>query len=657
MPPTSAKPASRFSPWLVAAVIAMVVIAAHWPSLDGEFLFDDVGEIAENRSIRSLWPPWRPMFEGGSLPHRPIPSYTFAVNYALHGLDPRGYHAVNIAIHLVNGWLVWWVLRWIGRRTGSGCDAVPGSGRGGSVAGDGIALAAAALWLVHPLTTQAVDYVYQRMELLGATAILATVAAFLRSVDARQPVAWQAAAVVACGLGMLCKETVVAAPLIVLLIDWLVVRHDADRPWMSLGTALRVDGRFLAALFATFGVAAWVVLVQKDRFGELAAPVTDRWTYAVNQPLIVLDYLRRAAWPAGLCLDHYRRPAESQFMLAAGLAALAAAAAVAVASLSRSPLVTLCIAAFVALLGPTSSFLPVNDLMVEHRMYLPLAVLVAGSVGGAWQAASRWGGRFGQRLAMPLGVALFLALAATTFLRSGVFASRYGMWQDVTTKASANPRAWAGLADELVKRGNLDASLAALDKSIALAPDAQTAHVLRSNVLLALERPTEALAAAERAIEVDPARGRGFTRRAAALVDLGRFDEAAAACQQAFERDAADVVAWRLLSEALVRTGRDSEAVEVCRRLFTVDPPEPEADGSVHVRHGIRYATLAAALAGLNPDADTRRQIGDILARATLIDPDAPRTTAMIALARERLTAAAGAAAGAGVSRSPAPAD
>ena len=116
-------------------------------------------------------------------------------------------------------------------------------------------------------------------------------------------------------------------------------------------------------------------------------------------------------------------------------------------------------------------------------------------------------------------------------------------------------------------------------------------------------------------------------------------------------------MALRLLSEALVRTGRDGEAVEVCRRLFTVDPPEPEADGSVHVRHGIRYATLAAALAGLDPNADTRGKIEDILARATLIDPDAPRTAAMIALARERLAVAAGAAAGAGVSRSPAPAD
>lgn len=649
MPPTSATPASRFPPWLVAAVIAAVVIVTHWPSLDGEFLFDDVGEIAENRSIRSLWPPWRPMFEGGSLPHRPIPSYTFAVNYALHRLEPRGYHAVNIAIHLVNGWLLWWVVRWIGRRAGrgDGPDAVL----------DGIALATAAIWLAHPLTTQAVDYVYQRMELLGATAILATVAAFLRSVDARQPAAWRAAAVVACGLGMLCKETVVAAPLVVLLIDWLVVRHDRDRPWQSLGTALRTDGRFLAALFATFGVAAWVVLVQKDRFGELAAPFVDRWTYALNQPLILLEYLRRAVWPAGLCLDHYRQPVESRFMIAAGLAAVAAAAAVAVASLSRSPLVTLGITAFVALLGPTSSFLPVNDLMVEHRMYLPLAVLVAGCVGGAWRIASRWGGRSGQRLAMAAGCTVFVALAATTFLRSGVFATRYGMWQDVTAKAPENPRAWAGLADELVKRGNLDASLAALDKSIALAPDAQTAHVLRSNVLLALERPDEALAAAERSIVIDPLRGRGHTRRAAALVDLGRFEEAAAACQRAVELDTDDVVALRLLSEALVRTDRNAAAVEICRRLFAVDQPQTEADGSVHVRHGIRFATLAAALAGLVPDADTRRQISELIDRATAIDPDSQRTAAMIEVARDRLAAGAGGTAGAGITQPPAPDD
>lgn len=628
--------------WLAGAVIAAVVIAAHWPSLDGEFLFDDVGEIAENRAIRTLWPPWTPMFAGGNLPHRPIPSYSFAVNYAVHGLEPHGYHAVNIALHLGNGWLVWWLVRWIGRRVGLGHR---------ENAADRIALATAALWLVHPLTTQAVDYVYQRMELLGAMAILATVAVFLKSVDARQPMAWRTAAVVACGLGMLCKETVVAAPLIVLLIDWLVVRHDRDRPWMSLGTALRDDGRFLAALFATFGVAAWVVLVQKDRFGELAAPFVDRWTYALNQPLILLDYLRRAAWPAGLCLDHYRLPVESPVLLAAGLAALAAAAAVAVACVSRAPLVTLCIAAFVALLGPTSSFLPVNDLMVEHRMYLPLAVFVSGCVGGAWQAASLWGGRSGHRLAMVAGSAAFVALAATTFLRSGVFASRYEMWRDVTAKAPANPRAWAGLADELVKRGELDASLAALDRSIALAPDAAAAHALRSNVLLALERPDEALAAAERSIAVDSARSLGFTRRAAALVDLGRFDEAAAVCRRAVDIDADDAVALRLLSEALVRTSKNAAAVEICRRLFVVDPPQAEADGSVHPRHGIRYATLAAALAGLDTDADMRSQIAELLARATAIDPESRRTAAMMEVARDRL------AAGASVTQPPAPAD
>jgi tetratricopeptide (TPR) repeat protein len=393
------------------------------------------------------------------------------------------------------------------------------------------------------------------------------------------------------------------------------------------------------------------VLVQKDRFGELAAPFIDRWTYALNQPLILLDYLRRAAWPAGLCLDHYRLPVESPLLLAAGLAALAAAAAVAVACVSRAPLVTLCIAAFVALLGPTSSFLPVNDLMVEHRMYLPLAVVVAGCVGGACQAASGCGGRFGQRLATAAGCAAFVALAATTFLRSGVFASRYEMWRDVTAKAPENPRAWAGLADELVKQGDLNASLAALDRSIALAPDAAAAHALRSNVLLALERPDEALAAAERSIAVDPARGLGFTRRAAALVDLGRFDEAAAVCRRAVEIDADDAVALRLLSEALVRTSRNGAAVEICRRLFAVDPPQAEADGSVHPRHGIRYATLAAALAGLDVDADTRSQIAELLARATAIDPDSRRTAAMMEVARDRL------AAGASVTRPPAPAD
>jgi len=146
-----------------------------------------------------------------------------------------------------------WVLAAILRRQGIGK-----SYRGAW----GIAIAAAAIRMVHPLTTQAVAYVYQRMQSLGATAILATVGPFLAAVEARRPGPWLVASVAASGLGMLCKEHVAAAPAAVLLVDWLAVGHDPARPWRSLVSAVRARPQYYMALFATPLVAVALVVAQ-----------------------------------------------------------------------------------------------------------------------------------------------------------------------------------------------------------------------------------------------------------------------------------------------------------------------------------------------------------------------------------------------------------
>jgi len=78
--------------WRLAAftAAAVVMLVAYLPAWRGVFVFDDISEIVENPGIRLLWPPRVPMFEGSPLPHRPIPYYTFAIDRALHGIDPRG---------------------------------------------------------------------------------------------------------------------------------------------------------------------------------------------------------------------------------------------------------------------------------------------------------------------------------------------------------------------------------------------------------------------------------------------------------------------------------------------------------------------------------------------------------------------------------------
>ena len=522
------------------ALVAAAVLAAHLPAIRGEFLLDDVGEIAENPAIRTLWPPWVPMFAGGHLPHRPLPYYSFALNYAVHGLDPLGYHAVNLAIHLVNGFLVWRILRRLCAHATADpttADLVPGI--------------AATLWLLHPLTTQPVDYVYQRMELLAATAILAAITCFLAAGGARRPARWLVGCVMASALGMLCKETAVVIPAVLLLTGWWLhaVRRAAGHPALRAGA---IASAFWPALAATVGIAIAVVAGQRERFSELAGPTVGRLTYAVNQPLVILDYLSKAVWPAQLCFDHYRQPARQPAALAAAFVGVGAVLAIAAVRRRAWPSFALGVGLFVLLLAPTSSLLPVTDLEVEHRMYLPLAVLVAGGVAAAW-AATRWwlGNTVGVRrtwLASMLAVGLVMAV--TTSLRTAVYATRLGMWADVVDKAPLNPRAWAILADELRKRGAAEQALVAIDRSLAIEPQSAVAQGMRADLLLLLDRPAESLAAAETAARLDAVRGRGLVRRGAALLALGRREEALAILQQAYKTDRQDDRASRLLRMA-----------------------------------------------------------------------------------------------------------
>src|SRR5262245_41089224 len=198
--------------WWRAALIVGVGALVYANSLSGPFIFDDEASIVENTQIRSLAPsvalsPYRESPTAG----RPIVNASFAINYALGGLQPRGYHATNIAIHLLCALAVFGIVRRTLLRTGI---EEPLQRRSAD-----IAFAAALLWVAHPLNSEAVDYLTQRTESLMAMFFLLTLYAAVRAADGERPVAATAASITCCALGMACKESMVTAPIVVALYD------------------------------------------------------------------------------------------------------------------------------------------------------------------------------------------------------------------------------------------------------------------------------------------------------------------------------------------------------------------------------------------------------------------------------------------------------
>lgn len=508
--------------WLAAVSAAIVTAAlvwlAHGPGFQGTFVYDDLQEIVGNSALETLWPPWVPMFMGGGLPHRPLPYYSFAVNRILGGLDPWGYHAVNLALHLGNGILIWWIARRTLRRAHV-------------AAADTIAWLGSLVWLVHPLSTQAVTYIYQRMELMAATCMLVTLACFIRSLDAPRSRLWRAAAIVSSCIGCLCKETAVATPLIVLLYDFCFGGSDGGTAgWRAIRSRLPM----YVGLFGTWAVTIAVVAGQQWRFSEFVRPNYGPMEYAWTQPLVILRYLRLAVWPRGQCFDLDWPVARDPLIIAAGVTALAAiAGAVCAASAPRTGGIFLALG-FLTLLAPTSSFVPVNYLYGEHRMYLPLAMLAVGLPLATVRAADRC--RIPKSCSWLLAAAwvgLATGLAMRTADRNALYASRVDLWEDTVAVSPRNPTAALMLAGAQLAAGRPREALAAVERSLEIAPHLPFAHARRAEVFFDLGQISAAASAARRAIALQPRLPGAHVTLLAALLRDGQPSAAAIAGEEA----------------------------------------------------------------------------------------------------------------------------
>lgn len=553
---------------MLAGVTAVLCVVAYWPALRGPFVYDDIFEIEGNPAIRRFWPPWEAMRSPGGFPARPLSYYTFALNHAVHGLNPLGWHLTNLAVHLGNGLLVGLlVFRMLA--TARDRDSVAAA----VDRADLTAWVAATLWLVHPLASQPVAYVYQRMELMAATAILAALGCFLAG---RSP-GMLLTTVAISAAGMLCKETAAVIPPAVLLVDWLVVSWQPDRPWRSLGAALGSRPLFYASLFATLGVAAGLVWLQRGSYRELTTPVWTPLAYALTQPSVILHYLRLAVAPVGQCFD-YGWPAERSIAAALpGLAAVGGAIMAAVWSVPRRPLAACAILLFFLLLAPSSSLVPVNDICVEHRAYLPLAVVVAAASAAVTTTL---------KPAPPVLIAGALVLAAVlagiTAARTTIYGSLLDLWTDTAAKAPHNQRAllWVGIA--LDEAGRQNDAFAAFGRTIAADPDNRAcarAHTFRAALLGRRGDLTSAVAEARRAVALDPDDGLGWVNLARGLYERGQLPEAEEAGRRSVDRcrGGERLVAMVNLARILADTGRSSEAVSLCAATLAADPAHEPA--------------------------------------------------------------------------------
>jgi tetratricopeptide (TPR) repeat protein len=468
-------------------LLALAGTAAYLNSFRVPFIFDDRSNILDNPHLRALWPlseTLRPPIPRCTVDGRPLISLTLALNYAAGGLDPRGYHLVNLIIHLAAGLLLYGIVR----RT---LHAVPEA--------PWLALGTAAIWLLHPLQTESVTYIIQRAESLMGLFYLLTLYAALRD--------WKALAVLSSVLGMATKEVMVTAPLAVLLYDRAYRAGSFRKAW-------RQRKGFYLALAATWGVLAVCVAwgSQTQGAGFTFHEITP-FLYACSQCGVVLHYLRLALWPSGLVLDYAWPVArEIQDWLPQGLGILALLIPTLRALWKNHPLGFPAFFFFLVL-APTSSIMPIRDLAFEHRMYLPLAGVAALAILGGRHLAGRLGlGGLAQGLLL---LAACGGLWTATVLRNRDYRSNLALWADAAFKRPTNPRAQCETGSYLLPR-HPDLAIPYFREAIRLEPDFAFAYHNLGNALASKGDLEGAIAAISMAHRLSP--GNPTIRRALATL-------------------------------------------------------------------------------------------------------------------------------------------
>jgi tetratricopeptide (TPR) repeat protein len=504
---------------------------------------------------------------------RPLIGLSLAVNYSISGLDVWSYHALNLVIHILAALALFGIVR---RTLASG--ALREEYEQSSYA---LALVVALVWTVHPLQTQSVTYIIQRCESLMGLFYLTTLYCAIRSFDSGRRRAWYAAAIFACAAGMLSKQVMMTAPLIVLLHDSLFLSG-------SFKESLRRRWPLYAGLAACWGVlAATTVASPVNETAGFAVKEITPLGYFLSELSVIVHYLRQSLWPDALCLDYSWPMANSASQVIPYATILLALGGATLLALARRKPAGFLGAWFFLILSLTSSFMPFSDLVFEHRMYLPLAAVVALVVlGGYWlgaRALSRMRApqqsQLGRSLAIVLITALLASLTFLTLRRNVDYQSAIAMWSDVVRKQPANARGHNNLGMLLTERGRLEEATRHFSEACRHNPLFADAHNNLGLALTTLGNLEEGKAHLVESLRLRPNYADAHYNLGRNLAAQGQLDESVYHFSRALEIEAGFGEAYFHMGLSQERQGKISEAVKNFKLAAGLRPNWPEALG------------------------------------------------------------------------------
>lgn len=434
--------------------LTLLTIVAYAPVVRFDYVnWDDPWYIVNNDLIKSWHPAnlWRVMTESVARNFAPLTIFTFLIEHTLWGLWPGGYHLGNLLLHLVNGWLVFALVR---RLSGN----------------ELLAWTVAAVFVLHPVQVESVAWISSRKTLLSALFMLASCECWLRPQRTSRQEFW---GMIWLSLGLLSKASTVVVPPIVIAYDLIVAKKKFPE-----SLARQVVPGFLSLMLILLTMSAQTTIVGGVR-GHIGMSKLE--ILAIDSTLL-WRYVGMLLWPANLAVL-YDPPMQGILpLIALALAGWLLVAWGLYRLRHRAPLLTFAGVSWFLLFVPVMNLFPITTLMNDRYLYLPIVPLtvitMAAGQAGLTALRQRWHAH-SQTVSSPVrdrvvsewglvvaSTVLVAGLGASTFAQLDVWRNPMTLWSHALEQTPSLPVVHIQWAITLQKQGETTAAVHALEHAL-----------------------------------------------------------------------------------------------------------------------------------------------------------------------------------------------
>jgi len=584
------------------ALIIILGILIYSNTFNAPFILDDENSIVQNIGIKDFR-----FYTDNSISKiiyssRLVGHLSFALNYGMHGLNVTGYHIVNLLIHLSCALLVYWFIVLIFRTPYFSEFFHDYVDQIFNIKGF-VALFTALLFVSHPVQTQAVTYIVQRYASLATLFYLLSLVMYVKFRLSETPkirYVFYAISVVSAILAMKTKEIAFTLPVIIVMYEFLFLRGEM---WKRL--------LYLIPVLLTMAIIPLSLMIMQGYSSDQAVGINDltkiagssdipRWDYLNTQFRVIVTYLRLLFLPINQNLDYdypiYRTFFTPQVYISflLFLSILGGAVYLLYKSLRYDKnennigyrLIAFGIFWFFVTLSVESSFIPIADVIFEHRLYLPSVgfFIVITSVV-LWIR-----GRLGVRLWVTRAVLVVMALvvvclSVTAHKRNRVWQDEVRLWEDVVKKSPDKQRAIYNLGEAYSKKDSLSESMREYQQFSNHKDKGAEAYNSLGNVYLKQLRLDEAVGAFRTALQINPNYADAHNSLGMVYFNQGRVEESIREFQRAIDLQPKHAAAQNNLGSVYAHQGHYNEAIKKFKIVLQINPDYVE----VHNNLGVAY--------------------------------------------------------------------